>query len=104
ALRTLGAALYRAGQPEKAARALHEAMEAHRNEGVPEDWLFLALAHHRLGQAGAAQLWYRRAAEAIRQVDTASSLPDGRILSWQIRVDLHLLLQEAATALGEKLP
>jgi hypothetical protein len=32
-----------------------------QGDGHVVDWLCLAMAHHRLGQAGEARLWYERA-------------------------------------------
>src|SRR5262249_19784790 len=93
----------RDGQTEAAVRVLQESADVHGKEGIPEDWLFLALAHHHRGEADKARTWYRRAADAIRQVDATSSLPDGRTLTWQIRVEQHLLLREVEAILsGEK--
>jgi predicted Zn-dependent protease len=50
-----GALLYRAGRPEEAAKALREGMSHHPDGGEFQDWLFLALAEHRLGHADAAK-------------------------------------------------
>ncbi len=48
-LNTLAAALYRAGQYEDAIRQLEQAVQAPGGAGLPYDWVFLAMAHHRLG-------------------------------------------------------
>jgi tetratricopeptide (TPR) repeat protein len=47
---TLGALLYRASQYQEAIRTLDQAVALHGHGGTPFDWLFLAMAHHRLGQ------------------------------------------------------
>jgi WD40 repeat protein/tetratricopeptide (TPR) repeat protein len=64
-LNTLGAALYRAGQYDKAIRRLDEAVEARGGEeaSIPDDWEFLALAHHRLGHRNEARRWLDRLRE-----------------------------------------
>src|SRR5262249_5760554 len=54
-LSTRGAVLYRAGRLEEAAKGLREAMRLDHVGGDFHDWLFLALAEHRLGHADAAQ-------------------------------------------------
>jgi len=54
-LNTRGAVLYRAGRFEEAAKGLREGMSLHPNGGEFHDWLFLALAEHRLGHADAAK-------------------------------------------------
>jgi tetratricopeptide (TPR) repeat protein len=60
-LNTHGAVLYRAGRYREAVDRLHKALEIHGQEGVFHDWVFLALAHHRLGQAREAREWLARA-------------------------------------------
>jgi serine/threonine protein kinase/WD40 repeat protein/Flp pilus assembly protein TadD len=53
-LNTRGAVLYRAGRFEESAKTLREGMSFHADGGEFHDWLFLALAEHRLGRAAAA--------------------------------------------------
>jgi hypothetical protein len=57
--------------------------------------LFLAIAHHRLGHADQAKEWLRKADEQMkeRQQDR------GRPLSWEDKVRLELLRQEAGDIL-----
>jgi WD40 repeat protein/tetratricopeptide (TPR) repeat protein len=59
-LDTLGAALYRAGRCDEAIRRLEEAIHARSGAGVPQDWGFLAMAHHRLGHRDEARRWLER--------------------------------------------
>src|SRR5262249_60397967 len=54
-LNTRGALLYRAGRFEEAVTALREGMGLHAQGGEFHDWVFLALAKHRLGRAAAAR-------------------------------------------------
>jgi serine/threonine protein kinase/WD40 repeat protein/tetratricopeptide (TPR) repeat protein len=54
-LSTRGAVLYRAGRFEEAVKVLREAMNLHPDVNEFNDWLFLALAEHRLGHADAAK-------------------------------------------------
>jgi tetratricopeptide (TPR) repeat protein len=54
-LSTRGAVLFRAGRFEDAAKVLREAMSLHSRGGELHDWLFLALAEHRLGHAVVAK-------------------------------------------------
>ena len=56
---TLGVAHYRAGDWSAAANALNESMRL-RSGGDPYDWLFLAMAHHSLGDAAEARRWLDR--------------------------------------------
>jgi hypothetical protein len=60
-LNTLGIALYRAGRFEEAIQRLEEAIQARGGgQGHPEDWPFLAMAHHRLGHRDQARRWLER--------------------------------------------
>jgi tetratricopeptide (TPR) repeat protein len=54
-LTTRGAVLYRAGRFEETAKVLQEGMSLSPDGGDVHDWLFLALAEHRLGHADAAK-------------------------------------------------
>jgi len=60
AINTLGVALYRAGRFDEAAKRLAESVRLTGNGGGPEDWAFLALAHHRLGDQATARRWLDR--------------------------------------------
>jgi tetratricopeptide (TPR) repeat protein len=59
-LNTLGAALYRAGRFEEAVRRLDDGIQKRRGVSGAEAWVFLALAHHRLGHHKEARLWLDR--------------------------------------------
>jgi tetratricopeptide (TPR) repeat protein len=59
-LNTLGAAQCRAGRREEAIKTLEESIEIRKGQSVPEDWAFLAMAHHRLGHHDQARLWLER--------------------------------------------
>jgi tetratricopeptide (TPR) repeat protein len=63
ALRTLGAALYRAGRCDEAILRLAEGIQARGGEDGPADWAFLAMAHHRLGHRAEARRWLDRLRE-----------------------------------------
>ena len=56
-LKTLGAALYRAGRFEEAIRRLDESIQTRGDGGDPKGFAFLALAHHRLGHRDEAKRW-----------------------------------------------
>jgi WD40 repeat protein/tetratricopeptide (TPR) repeat protein len=60
-LSTLGVALYRAGRYEDAIGRLEEVIRL--QGGRPEDWAFLAMAHHRLGHRADARRWLDRLRE-----------------------------------------
>jgi WD40 repeat protein/class 3 adenylate cyclase len=59
-LNTLGAALYRAGRYEAAIRRLNESIRTRGGASVPKQFVFLAMAHHRLGHRGEARRWLDR--------------------------------------------
>src|SRR5262249_21298825 len=58
--RALGVAQYRNGDWEGAAQALAKANRLNRG-GEVFDWLYLAMAHWRLGHEEQARAWYARA-------------------------------------------
>ena len=57
---TLGAARYYAGDPEGAVEALLQSVRLAEG-GMVVDWLFLAMAYHRTGDARSATFWHQRA-------------------------------------------
>jgi Tfp pilus assembly protein PilF len=59
---TLGVANYRAGDWQAARTALEKSMELQQG-GNSFDWIFLAMAHWRLGEKDKAREWYDRAVQ-----------------------------------------
>jgi tetratricopeptide (TPR) repeat protein len=108
-LNTLGAALYRAGEYDKAIEKLNESRAAYAKaasqaqarseadallmpvqDGRPADWLFLAMAESKIpGRSKEAEAWLTRAKDAM----TSHSITDPR-RTWH-RLELELLLEEA---------
>jgi WD40 repeat protein len=86
-LNTLGAALYRAGRFAEAVRRLEEAIQAQGKGGMVEDWLFLALAHQRLGHTSDARQWLDKAIRA--RGDAAGPV------AWAVRLERQFLRAEA---------
>ncbi len=58
--KTLGVALYRAGDWKQAVESLTKSMEL-GNGGNGNDWFFLAMAHWQLGDRTQARSWYDKA-------------------------------------------
>jgi eukaryotic-like serine/threonine-protein kinase len=88
--RSLGAALYRAGQFREAAAELAESERLNIKDGPDSlNEFFLAMVHARLGDADAARSWF----------DRAASLTGGR--KWA-EWEEHVLRDEAAAVLGLK--
>jgi WD40 repeat protein len=85
-LNTLGAALYRAGRFEEAIRCLEEGIQGRGGVSLPQDWVFLALAHERLGHATEARRWLDRF-----QTQEVNEKPNGFL----DEVEIHLLRNEA---------
>jgi tetratricopeptide (TPR) repeat protein len=92
---TLGATLYRAGRFDAAIRQLNQQI-VHDPQGVaPEDWLFLAMAHHALGHPDPARQYLDR---AERWIDAAMRAKPGAAdasLPWDRRLQLQFLRREA---------
>jgi uncharacterized protein HemY len=59
-LSTLGAALYRAGRFDDAMRRLEEGIQWRNGASLPQEWVFLALAHDRLGHREQALHWLQK--------------------------------------------
>ena len=116
-LNTLGAVLYRAGRYADSVRRLEESMAASR-DGDPVDWLFLAMAHQRLGHADQARRRldqamaavdqaignYDRGDQAMTAVDQAIDNHDrgAELMELESRLTLTLLRSEAKAVLGLK--
>ena len=59
-MNTLGAALYRAGRFSESLHWLNEGIKMRGGQSLPQDWAFLALAHHQLGHRAEALRWLDR--------------------------------------------
>jgi tetratricopeptide (TPR) repeat protein len=99
-LNTLGAALYRSGDWDGAVRVLTESMSAHENKvGTRSDWLFLAMAHSRRGEAAIARKWLDKAKESP---ETGPDKVRGRARSkWREQLAVDLLTSEAESQLAQ---
>jgi WD40 repeat protein/tetratricopeptide (TPR) repeat protein len=104
-LNTLGAAHYRAGNDQKAVGVLNQSRDQFRKDqeirrirpvedGIVEDWLFLAMAHQRLGQPEEAKKWLDRAKKWI-EADGKRSKPDDPLTLFWKRLARRVLLAEA---------
>jgi hypothetical protein len=82
----MGGLLYRAGRTEEAILRLNEAIAAEKGRSIALDWLFLALAHHRLGHATEAA----HALQKARTLPAAVEAPD----TWD-KLENELLRREA---------
>jgi tetratricopeptide (TPR) repeat protein len=95
ALNTLGAALYRAGRFEDAIARLDESVKASRGAGVPQDWVYLAMAHHKKGYAEEARRWL----EKVRAYVKDEKIPFSSDL-----VEIRILLRELEELLEDNSP
>jgi tetratricopeptide (TPR) repeat protein len=110
-LQTVGAANYRAGHYEAAVSRLNEGIRGRKErdpskaEGDACDWLFLAMAHHRLGHPDEARAFHDKARQWIAASTRDQPADDsfGPRIWWQNWVRLQVLSREAETTLnGEK--
>jgi tetratricopeptide (TPR) repeat protein len=83
-----GSLLYRAGQSQSAVNFLNRSMRDPKNHGSALDYVFMAMAAHRLKQAG-DETALKRAVE----------LANNPSLDWTERVALRALIKEAETEL-----
>jgi tetratricopeptide (TPR) repeat protein len=96
ALNTLGAALYRAGRTDEAIVRLDESTKTSGGVGVPEDWAFLSMAHHRRGEQAEARRWLDKLRSSEQRNVSAP-------FSWN-SVQIGILRREAELLLREKPP
>jgi serine/threonine protein kinase/WD40 repeat protein len=102
----LGAVLVRAGRTREAIAALEESVRRNGHGGNAFDWLFLALAHHRLGHGKEATAALATARDWIAHGDERA-LPDPYVLSplpWYTKLELELLLREAEGRISRPAP
>jgi tetratricopeptide (TPR) repeat protein len=103
-LNTLGVAYYRAGDYPKAVETLQRSLDQNREMGAAFDLFFLAMCHHRLGEAKKSREEYD---EAVRWFAThKGKLPDP---SWQRELDefqaeAKAVLAGPVKATKEKMP
>jgi WD40 repeat protein/Tfp pilus assembly protein PilF len=100
-LSTFGATLYRAGRLDEAVERLTEADAAFNKAPAPGQtvvysWLFLAMAHQRLGHAEESRQWM---AKAEQEIDFPK---ETGVVSWNRRLTLQLLRGEAEAVLDGK--
>jgi len=92
-LNTIGAVYLRAGRWRDAIDSLMDGIEGSGGEGVEQDWLLLAMAHHGLKEEDEARRWM-------------SKKPEGPVLEGQLavwnRTEVELLREEATRVLSEK--
>jgi tetratricopeptide (TPR) repeat protein len=87
-LKTLGAALYRAGRFAEAVRRLDEGIQKRAGQSGEADCVFLAMAHHRLGHHDEARRWLDRFRDRSPNLD--------RSAFWD-EFEIRLLRAEAET-------
>jgi WD40 repeat protein/tetratricopeptide (TPR) repeat protein/tRNA A-37 threonylcarbamoyl transferase component Bud32 len=93
-LNTQGSVLFRAGIYAEAIAVLKKGIEAEGGRILPEDALFLAMAHHRLGRRTEAQAWLDR-------VLSAPTTANGMLDFWG-NLEIELLRSEATQCLSEQ--
>jgi WD40 repeat protein len=92
-LNTLGVALYRTGQIAEAISVLERSLRKQGGQADPFDLFFLAMCHHRRGDAAKAKECYERACRWLEE-RRSKLLPD-----W--REELNIFQDEAKTVLAQ---
>ena len=105
-INSLGAMLYRAGRFKEAAERLTEAEAAfQQTPGTPSsivyNWLFQAMAHHRLGHTVEATSWLKKSVQAIDEPSPKIAEAPATI-PWNRRLTSQLLRREAEELLAKK--
>ena len=101
----LGAALYRAGRFEEAAHRLAEVdavskLTTSKRTSIVYNWIFQAMAHHRLGHTAEAASWLEK---AVQEIDEPSpeTAQNPATEHWNWRLRLQLLRHEAEALIGK---
>jgi tetratricopeptide (TPR) repeat protein len=84
--RALGAILYRAGRWKEAVERLNESAGVRQGGAAAEDWLFLAMAHFRLGDKALAREELGRAGQATLRESNLWEKATVELLSQEARV------------------
>jgi Flp pilus assembly protein TadD len=95
---TLGAVLHRAGQHKDAVAELNASIKLSTSGGTPADFLFLAMAHHKLSQADEARKWLKQAQQAPDRSPPTTCT--NQVTYRLLRREAEALIQPAAK--GEK--
>jgi len=104
-LNTYGGLLYRAGRYDAAIETLNKGISARGDGGIPQDWLFLAMAHHRLGQTDKASAWLAKTKQRLDEtLREESAQPDAESPFVWDRVEIELLLRETEQLLTTSPP
>jgi tetratricopeptide (TPR) repeat protein len=95
-LNTLGAALNRAGRLDEAIRRLDESVKAGGGAGIPQDWAFQAMAHHRRADFPASRRW----------LDKLQSYQPSAVAGrhWCQDVEIRILRREAQSLIQDSQP
>jgi tetratricopeptide (TPR) repeat protein len=103
-LNTLGAILYRAGAVEAAIDKLNEAMKTQGEGGTYGDWLFLAMAHHRLDHPEEAARWLEKTVNWVEENkgQNAKAETEPSTLAWDDRLELRILRKEAESLIRQE--
>ncbi|MBI1914702.1 MAG: protein kinase [Planctomycetes bacterium] len=95
-LNTLGAVLYRAKQYDKCIARLDESVALQGKIGTAEDWLFLAMAHHKLAHRDEARKCLAKAVALIEQTTAKKPMTSpASPPAWPWLVEIDLLRREA---------
>jgi tetratricopeptide (TPR) repeat protein len=100
-LSTLGSALYRAGRYPEALARFEESVKLDTRGGILEDFVFLALVHHRLGDADKSREFLARADKEVEHIRATNTRSRGDAVPSRTRTQVELLYKEAKSALGD---
>ena len=103
ALNTLGSVYLRAGRPRDAVTKLREGIRR-RGNGLPQDWIVLALAYAADGNRTSAAEELQRTKSWLAEQDRrrAAREPTDAEDFWTVRMELEILVPEAEQAISAK--
>ncbi len=101
-LNTLGAAHYRAQDYQAAIETLNQGIEIQGKGGSPLDWLFLAMAHARLGDQEDAKTWLEKADAYLSGEAPVEELTRFEDLDWPQKLVVRQIHSEAKQIVGAR--
>jgi WD40 repeat protein/serine/threonine protein kinase len=99
---TLGAALFRAGDGNAAARHLNETLSLRGRRPSPREWLWLALVRSGMGQTTEARQWLDKAKPYVAAPMLGHGSTTTTPIPWVQRVQLNLLSREVERLLKKE--
>jgi tetratricopeptide (TPR) repeat protein len=93
---------YRRGDFEQVIQRINKRWEHNEVDPRYQEWLLMAMAHHKLGRRSEAHQWFQKAADWIKEnAERNDQQPTDYFLTWDQRLELSVLHAEAESLMKE---